>query len=201
MRYFKVDIAALINVDLKLPQAAYQVTNEITRLCYELDDAQVEMARHTIKTEYFTAASNGLATADRAAREVLNYGRRIHPAEFVNRVDACETDDILECSGRLLQDVDVVVSAYGAVYEVCPGRCDRATCNYSNRHCSSRTTTTFAAVPTGTATDPGPVAQEIHNGKIHRHQTAPQVSSQRSTVLSGETYSKNNCPSRAYRVN
>jgi processing peptidase subunit beta len=99
-------------------EAVYQITNEITRLSYELTEDQVEFARHALKAACLTGMDGTTALADEIGRQVLYHGRRIHPAEIIARIDDCDAAAVRNCAVKYLQDVDVVVSGYGAVHEL-----------------------------------------------------------------------------------
>lgn len=86
---------------------------EITRLAYENDPYDVQLAKNSVKSSIINANSSSQGVCEELGRHLLVYGRHISRAEMFARIDAVTPETIRECGSRIIQDQDMAVAAVG----------------------------------------------------------------------------------------
>ena len=86
---------------------------EMTRMCYEVDGADVALARTQTKANHLALLSHSNGLCEDIAKQVLMYGRIMPREEYFARIDAVTTDVVRDCAARRIQDQDMAVSAVG----------------------------------------------------------------------------------------
>jgi processing peptidase subunit beta len=101
-----------------LEHTMYEVTQEVTRFCYEVDEEKLEAARNLVKTNILLQLGNTTTTCEEIGRHMLAYGRRIHPAEMLARIDSVDANAIKRAANRFFYDRDFARSSIGALFEI-----------------------------------------------------------------------------------
>jgi len=94
------------------------VTDELTRFCYEVEEGQLIEAKNQLKLNLLAHLDGSRQTADDIGRQLLTYGRRIHPIEMMNRIDAVDVNSIKHTARRFLYDRDHALAAMGPIWEL-----------------------------------------------------------------------------------
>ena len=86
---------------------------ELTRLAYENDDHDVQLAKNSVKSAIINTNSSSQGVCEELGRHLLVYGRHIPRAEMIACVAVITPATIRECGSRVIQDQDMAVSAVG----------------------------------------------------------------------------------------
>jgi mitochondrial-processing peptidase subunit beta len=86
---------------------------EITRLAYETDDADVQLAKNSVKSSIVNANCSTQGVCEELGRQLLVYGRHIPRDEMFARIDDVSPSTVRECGSRLIQDQDMAVAGVG----------------------------------------------------------------------------------------
>lgn len=92
---------------------AWCVMMELTKMCYEVSEADVIRAKNQLKASFLLAQDNPQSVAESIGRELLVYGRRIPRAELFARIDAVTADTVRAVADRFIFDKDVAIAAVG----------------------------------------------------------------------------------------
>uniref|UniRef100_A0A383V9I9 mitochondrial processing peptidase n=1 Tax=Tetradesmus obliquus TaxID=3088 RepID=A0A383V9I9_TETOB len=92
---------------------SWVLMNEITKMCYEVKEADVARARNQLKASLLFLQDSSQHVAESIGRELLVYGRRIPKAEMFARIDAVDADTVRAVADRFIYDQDVAIAAVG----------------------------------------------------------------------------------------
>jgi len=92
---------------------AWVIMNEVTKLCYEVSEADVARARNQLKASLLFMQDSSQHVAESIGRELLVYGRRIPKAEMFARIDAVDADTVRAVADRFIYDQDLAIAAVG----------------------------------------------------------------------------------------
>lgn len=92
---------------------SWVLMNEITKMCYEVKEADVARARNQLKASLLFLQDSSQHVAESIGRELLVYGRRIPKAEMFARIDAVDADAVRAVADRFIYDQDVAIAAVG----------------------------------------------------------------------------------------
>lgn len=92
---------------------SWVLMNEMTRMCYEVKEADVARARNQLKASLLFMQDASQHVAESIGRELLVYGRRIPKAEMFARIDAVDADTVRAVADRFIYDQDVAIAAVG----------------------------------------------------------------------------------------
>jgi len=101
-----------------LEHTTYDVTQEITRFCYEVDEERLEAARNQLKTNVLHQLDGTTSTCEEIGRQMLTYGRRIHPSEMLARIDSVDVNAVKAAANRFFYDRDFARCSIGPIYEL-----------------------------------------------------------------------------------
>ncbi|KAL2484674.1 putative mitochondrial-processing peptidase subunit beta [Abeliophyllum distichum] len=96
-----------------LDDLAYAIMYEISKLCYQVSEADVIRARNQLKTALLLDGTS--PTAEDIGRQLITYGRRIPYAELFARIDAVDASTIKRVANRFIFDRDIAISARGPI--------------------------------------------------------------------------------------
>jgi len=96
----------------------YIITQEFTKLCYEVDENKLIEAKNQLKMNMLAALDGSTTVAEDIGRQLLSYGRRMHPTEVIERIDAVDTAAVRQCANRYFWDRDFALSAIGNIWEL-----------------------------------------------------------------------------------
>lgn len=97
----------------------WHVTKAFCRLSTEpIADERLEAAKNQVKVNMLSSLDTTTATAEDIGRQMLTFGRRLHPTELVHRIDAVDEAAIQDVADRLFYDNDFALSAIGPLHEL-----------------------------------------------------------------------------------
>jgi processing peptidase subunit beta len=89
-----------------------------TRLFYNLTDIELETAKNNAKRKMLSNLDTTEKVAAEVGRQVTSYGRRIHPTELVDRIEAVDEAALQNCAQRFFYDRDYALAAIGPTIEL-----------------------------------------------------------------------------------
>ncbi|KAI7748198.1 hypothetical protein M8C21_002907 [Ambrosia artemisiifolia] len=98
-----------------LDDLAFAIMQEISKLCYRINDADVIRAQNQLKSSLLLHIDGSSATAEDIGRQLITYGRRIPFAELFARIDAVDAATIKRVANRFIFDQDIAIAASGPV--------------------------------------------------------------------------------------
>jgi len=103
-----------------LNDLAYVVTQQTTRLCiqHQLEEFQVQEAKNQLKMNMLAQLDGSTVVCEDIGRQLLTYGRRMHPAEVMARIDAVDREAVHQCANRYFYDRDFAMAAIGPLHEL-----------------------------------------------------------------------------------
>lgn len=99
-------------------QLMYEITNAMTGMCYAVDDVLLNEAKNQLKMNVLSQLDGSTAVCEDVGRQLLTYGRRIHPTETLARIDAVDANAVKNCANRYFYDRDFAMAAIGPILEV-----------------------------------------------------------------------------------
>lgn len=99
-----------------LDETMFEITHAITGLCYNVDPDLLNEAKNQLKMNMLSQLDGSTVICEDIGRQVLTYGRRMHPAEVVARIDAVDTTAVKNCATRYFYDRCHALAAIGPIY-------------------------------------------------------------------------------------
>ncbi len=96
----------------------YVLTQQTTRLCIQLEEFQLQEAKNQLKMNMLAALDGSTVVCEDIGRQMLTYGRRMHPAEVMARIDAVDLQAVKACANRYFYDRDHSLAAIGPIWEL-----------------------------------------------------------------------------------
>jgi len=96
----------------------YVLTQQTTRLCIQLEEFQLQEAKNQLKMNMLAALDGSTVVCEDIGRQMLTYGRRMHPSEVMARIDAVDVTAVKQCANRYFYDRDHALAAIGPVWEL-----------------------------------------------------------------------------------
>jgi len=96
----------------------FHVTKALTGLCYQVDETKLHEAKNQLKMTLLSALDGSTQVAEEIGRQLLTYGRRIHPSETLRRIDAVDAAAVKAVANRYFYDTDFALACIGNTYEV-----------------------------------------------------------------------------------
>jgi processing peptidase subunit beta len=90
----------------------------MTGLCYDVDADLLAEAKNQVKFNMLTHLDGSTSTCEDIGRQLLTYGRRLHPLEVVARIDAVDQAAIKQTARRFFHDRDHALAAIGPIWEL-----------------------------------------------------------------------------------
>jgi processing peptidase subunit beta len=92
--------------------------SEMTRLCYKVNDIELERAKNLLKSQMLASYEGGLSgVLEEVGRQMLFYGRRPSVAEMFARIDAITSNDVRRVATKYIYDKDPVIASIGKTEE------------------------------------------------------------------------------------
>lgn len=104
--------------DNKVDDLSWTIMNNLIRLVHSVGDTEVERAKVSLKAAMLMNLDGHNNVAEEIGRSLLNYGRRMTPAETFSRIDAVTTDDIKATAFKFFNDKDHALAAVGGIHEL-----------------------------------------------------------------------------------
>jgi len=104
--------------DNKIDDCSWYIMNNLIRLVHTVGDEEVERAKVALKAAMLSNLDGHNNVAEEIGRSLLNYGRRMTPAETFSRIEAITTDDIKATAYRFFNDKDHALAAVGGIHEL-----------------------------------------------------------------------------------
>ncbi|KAI3696331.1 hypothetical protein L1987_79344 [Smallanthus sonchifolius] len=98
-----------------LDDLAFAIMQEISKLCYKVNDDDVIRAQNQLKSSLLLHIDGTSPTAEDIGRQLITYGRRIPFTELFARIDAVNAATIKRVANRFVFDQDIVIAASGPV--------------------------------------------------------------------------------------
>jgi mitochondrial-processing peptidase subunit beta len=104
--------------DRCLNDLMWYVMNNLVRLVHDPSEEEVERAKLSLKSIMLMGLDGHSNVAEDIGRQMLNYGRRLTPAEIFTRIDAITVDDIKATAAKVINDQDHALAAVGGIHEM-----------------------------------------------------------------------------------
>jgi len=105
--------------DTSMEEMTHAFCQETARLSYDVEDDLLLEAKNQIASNYISQLDAGSAQAlEDVGRQMLTYGRRIHPTEYIRRLETVDTNAVMQTALKYFNDKDHVMASYGGTYEV-----------------------------------------------------------------------------------
>lgn len=104
--------------DNKVDDASWYIMNNLIRLVHSVGDEEVARAKVSLKAAMLSNLDGHNNVAEEIGRSLLNYGRRMTPAETFSRIDAVTTEDIKATAFKFFNDKDHALAAVGGIHEL-----------------------------------------------------------------------------------
>eukprot|EP00455_Lapot_gusevi_P011877 TRINITY_DN1555_c0_g1_i6.p1 TRINITY_DN1555_c0_g1~~TRINITY_DN1555_c0_g1_i6.p1 ORF type:complete len:252 (-),score=47.10 TRINITY_DN1555_c0_g1_i6:43-798(-) len=88
------------------------ITTELRNVTQSLDEEVVQTVKRTLKTNMLMSMDGTTQMCEEVGRQMLTYGRRMHPAEMIQRIDAVDREAVLDCARQILLK-PFAVASYG----------------------------------------------------------------------------------------
>jgi len=91
------------------------VSNEFHRIGNYVTPGEVERAKTKLMAGVLMQLDGTTAIAEDIGRQILNYGKRLSPAEIYARINSITQKDVMRVAVEMFEDADPVISAYGNI--------------------------------------------------------------------------------------
>ncbi len=88
----------------------------VTSMSYSLTEEEVQRAKRQLKTALFASIEDPTGVAEDIGRQLLVYNRRLSPAEFVQRLDKIDVEEVKRVAWNKLHDAEVSLTAIGPTH-------------------------------------------------------------------------------------
>ncbi|KAF4662274.1 mitochondrial processing peptidase beta subunit [Perkinsus olseni] len=88
----------------------------VTSFSYSLTEEEVMKAKRELKTNFFSGLDNTTGVAEDIGRQILAYGRRLSPAEFVERLDQIDSQEVQRVAWNRLHDAEITMTGVGPLH-------------------------------------------------------------------------------------
>lgn len=99
----------------RLDDLIHFTLREWTRLCFNVNAAEVERAKAQLKASMLLSLDGTTAVAEDIGRQIITTGRRFSPEDIERTIGQITEKDVMEFANRRLWDQDVAMSAVGSV--------------------------------------------------------------------------------------
>lgn len=96
----------------------FTMAKSLNNLCYNVDENSLAEAKNQLKMTMLSHLDGSTAIAEDIGRQLLTYGRRMHPVEVLSRIEAIDSNAVKQCARRFFLDRDHALAAIGPIYEL-----------------------------------------------------------------------------------
>jgi len=96
----------------------FAMCRALNMLCYAVDENSLTEAKNQLKMNMLSHLDGSTVIAEDIGRQLLTYGRRMHPVEVMARIDAVDTLAIRNTARRYFLDRDHALAAIGPIWEL-----------------------------------------------------------------------------------
>jgi processing peptidase subunit beta len=96
----------------------FELTRALTGLCYNIDENLLAEAKNQLKMSVLSQLDGSTVLCEDIGRQVLTFGRRMHPTESIARIDAVDANAVKNCANRFFYDRCHALAAVGPIYEL-----------------------------------------------------------------------------------
>jgi processing peptidase subunit beta len=96
----------------------FEMTRALTGLCYNVDDNLLAEAKNQLKMSVLSQLDGSTVVCEDIGRQVLTFGRRMHPTESIARIEAVDAAAVKNCANRFFYDRCHALAAVGPIYEL-----------------------------------------------------------------------------------
>lgn len=96
----------------------HYIVSSITDLCYNVEQDSLDQAKKHLKMAMLSQLDGSTVVCEDIGRQVLTYGRRMHPLETLARIDAVDVNAVKRCANRYFLDRDFALAAVGPIWEL-----------------------------------------------------------------------------------
>lgn len=96
----------------------FAMTRVLSNLSYQVDDNALVEAKNQLKMNMLSHLDGSTVIAEDIGRQLLTYGRRMHPTEVMARIDAVDANQIKSVARRYFLDRDHALAAIGPIWEL-----------------------------------------------------------------------------------
>jgi len=101
-----------------LDNLMFEMTRGLTQMCYDIDPINLAEAKNQLKMDMLAQLDGSTVICEDIGRQVLTYGRRMHPTEVIARIDAVDTTAVKNTANRYFYDRCHALAAVGPIYEL-----------------------------------------------------------------------------------
>lgn len=101
-----------------LDNLMYEITRVMTGLAYGVDELLLEEAKNQLKISCLSQLDGSTVICEDIGRQMITYGRRMHPTEVLTRIDAIDVAAVQNCANRYYYDRCHALAAMGPIYEL-----------------------------------------------------------------------------------
>jgi processing peptidase subunit beta len=87
-----------------------------TSLAYSVTDEEVQRAKRELLTQVFGNMNDTTVLMEDLGRQLLVYGRRMEPREFIARLDKIDAEEVKRVAWRKLHDAEITVIGLGPTH-------------------------------------------------------------------------------------
>eukprot|EP00471_Norrisiella_sphaerica_P000463 CAMPEP_0184478226 /NCGR_PEP_ID=MMETSP0113_2-20130426/306_1 /TAXON_ID=91329 /ORGANISM="Norrisiella sphaerica, Strain BC52" /LENGTH=447 /DNA_ID=CAMNT_0026855931 /DNA_START=109 /DNA_END=1453 /DNA_ORIENTATION=- len=103
---------------MALDDLMYNVQGTITDLAYDTDETLLEQAKKSLIIQTLSMMDGSTQICEELGRQMLSYGRRMHPVETVARIQAVDSAAIKAAASKYLYDQCHALAAIGPTHEM-----------------------------------------------------------------------------------
>jgi processing peptidase subunit beta len=108
----------LVAEDVHTHESVDVIQDALATLSHKVDEAHLQEAKTMLKMNLLSQQDGTTNIAEDIGRQMLAYGRRMHPLELVARIDAVDANAVKNVARRYFYDQDHALAAVGNTYEL-----------------------------------------------------------------------------------
>lgn len=105
-----------VGEELALNDLMYTICNEMVRFAYEVESQHLTEAKNLLAINALSMLDGTTPICEEMGRQMLCYGRRVHPLEMYQRIMSVTAEDIKEVANQIIYDRDFALAAHGPIH-------------------------------------------------------------------------------------